>query len=358
MTVKGMSWYMAATFVGAVVGAGFASGHEALTFFNTYGIWGLIGIGIVTVGFVSMGACNFTLAQTTAHGSYRHILEITCGTKGARYYDVIVTCFLLAGVGVMLAGAGSLATQQWGLPFLVGVLGTALVVGLSAYVGIGGVLWVNAVLVPGIILFTMSLGIIGLVRLWPSLTEVGIDAFWKALPSPLVPKWWMAAFTYLSYNSLLGIAACIPLAASLSNRKSALWGGVLGGMLLGLLILANTLAIWGAGSAAVDNPVPMAWITTDVHPLLGDCYAIIIWSAMVTTAATNLFAVTKRLGRESQLSTIVGLLILALALSFTGFSALIGLLYPVFGYLGCLYVLQTIIYFVRRWLRRLQNKRP
>ena len=344
----GVQWYMAATYVGAVVGAGFASGQEALTFFITYGARGCLGILITIVGFVAMGALNFALAQELADGSYGRILEITCGASWAKYYDIVITCFLLAGVGVMLAGAGSLVFQQWGLPPFFGVVFTACVAGFSSMGGIKGVFWVNALLVPGIFISTVGLGIRGLAQLWTMIQYSEANVLWGTYPTPLVPNWWLAGIVYLAYNSMLGIAACIPLAAGLPTRRHALLGGIVGGVVLGILLLASSFAIWGEGLAATESPLPMAMIATRAHPLMGSLYGIIIWSAMITTAATNLFAVTKRLGTTPGLAT-GGLLAIAFILSLMGFSSLIGLLYPFFGYLGGLYVAQTLLYFARRW---------
>lgn len=344
-----LQWYMAATYVGAVVGAGFASGQEALTFFITYGARGCLGILLTIVGFVVMGALNFGLAQELADASYRKILEITCGIGWARYYDVVITCFLVAGVGVMLAGAGSLVFQQWGWHPFCGVLFTAAVAGFSSMRGIEGVFWVNALLVPGILLSTVGLGVRGFGQLWTMMQYGKADVLWGTYPALIVPNWWLAGLVYLAYNSLLGIAACIPLAASLPTRRSALLGGIVGGTILGILLLASSLAIWGEGLAATESQVPMAVIATKAHPLMGSLYGIIIWSAMITTAATNLFAVTKRLNLSSPGLATGGLLTIAFILSLLGFSSLIGLLYPFFGYLGGLYVAQTLFYFARRW---------
>jgi uncharacterized membrane protein YkvI len=344
-----IQWYMAATYIGAIVGAGFASGQETLTFFVTYGISGLLGILAVTAGFALMGALNFGLAQARGIDSYKQLLETISGHRWAVYYDVIITCFLLAGVGVMLAGAGSLVHQQWAQPPLLGVLITALIAGLSCYRGIDGIFRLNGLLVPGILLLTAVLGFSGFRRLVPWAWERGNEVFWAVSPSPLVPNWWLAAIIYLSYNSMLGIAACIPLAGSIPRRRTAILGGIMGGLALGFLLFSGSMAIWGMGPKTTQSPVPMAWIATYTHPVAGNLYGIIIWSAMLTTAATNLFAVIKRLRQRPGIGILSILLGLAFILSLMGFSALIELLYPVFGYIGCLYVIQTLVFFWRQW---------
>ena len=54
---------MAAAYRGAVVGAGFASGQEALIFFVIYGPRGIWGILAAALGFAVLGALSFAAAQ-------------------------------------------------------------------------------------------------------------------------------------------------------------------------------------------------------------------------------------------------------------------------------------------------------
>lgn len=341
---------MAAAYIGAVVGAGFASGQEALTFFVIYGNWGILGILVVMLGFAVIGALSFTAAQELGIESYKELLATISNPSWARIYDIVITCFLLAGVGVMLAGAGSLAEQQWGLPALSGVGTTAVITGISCYLGIEGVFHLNACLVPVMAAAAASLGLLGLGGLWTKkILQAEALALWSSTPSSLVPNWWLGAIIYLSYNSMLGIAACTPLAASLPRRKWAVWGGVAGGLTLGLMLLGSCLAIWDAGHEAAQMPVPLAWIASKAGPGIGSVYGVIIWFAMLTTAATNLYAVVKRLGQNPKPGLLGVLLALSFGLSLLGFSSLIELLYPFFGYLGWFYGLQIVIYYWRRW---------
>ncbi len=338
---------MAAAYIGAVVGAGFASGQEALTFFVIYGPWGCLGILVVTMGFAAIGALSFRTAQELGIDSYRELLATVSNPLWAKLYDIVITCFLLAGVGVMLAGAGSLVEQQWGLPAVFGVAATALITGLSCCLGSEGLFLLNAYLVPVIAAAAASLGLVGLGGLWTKVSQTGITVLWSWTPSPLLPNWWLGAAIYLAYNSMLGIAACTPLAASLSRSMWAVWGGVMGGLALGLMLLGSSLAIWNAGPEAAQTAVPLAWIAHRIHPTIGILYGIIIWFAMLTTAATNLYAVVRRLGCTPEPGLLGVLLLLSFGLSLLGFSSLIELLYPFFGYLGCSYGLLILAYYWR-----------
>lgn len=345
---------MAAAYVGAVVGAGFATGQEVLTFFVVYGCRGLLGIVLVTLGFCAFGALSFSTAQELQVASYKNLLQAVGTPLWARFYDITITCFLTAGAGVMLAGAGSLVEQQWRMPAILGVGATAVITGISCYTGTRGIFLLNGYLVPVMAASVISLGLVSIDGLWQSFSPSGTSQLWSSTPSPLLPNWWIGALTYLSYNSILGVSACTPLAASLPHRKWAVWAGVVGGLALGLMLLSSSLAIWNGDPQVVQLAVPLLRTASQVAPGLGSIYGVIIWFAMLTTAANNLYAVIARLGRQPTPGLVGGLLVLSFALSLFGFSSLIQLLYPFFGYLGCCCWLQMIIY---RWRSRFLMRR-
>jgi hypothetical protein len=48
-------WQVAATYMGTIVGAGFASGQEMLQFFGAFGIWGVMGLALAGYLFYYFG---------------------------------------------------------------------------------------------------------------------------------------------------------------------------------------------------------------------------------------------------------------------------------------------------------------
>lgn len=54
------TFQVAATYVGAVMGAGFASGQEIQQFFTRFGRWGLVGIVVSALLFLSLGGACWT----------------------------------------------------------------------------------------------------------------------------------------------------------------------------------------------------------------------------------------------------------------------------------------------------------
>ncbi|MEW6065637.1 MAG: hypothetical protein AB1538_10810, partial [Bacillota bacterium] len=66
---------LVATYVGAVIGAGFASGQEILQFFILFGYQGLLGVLVATVLFAYLGAVVLYLSVKLRSGSYQELLS-------------------------------------------------------------------------------------------------------------------------------------------------------------------------------------------------------------------------------------------------------------------------------------------
>src|SRR5690606_28686355 len=84
--------------------------------------------GILVAGllFVIFGALLFDTARQYSSTSHQVLLLELCGPYMGRAIDALLTLFLFASLGVMLAAAGVLIGDLLGFSFSVGVVGTAL----------------------------------------------------------------------------------------------------------------------------------------------------------------------------------------------------------------------------------------
>lgn len=120
--------------VGAVVGAGLASGREIASFFARYGPWSYAGILLAT----GMLIC---LADTVIPAGWE-------GRWTQRLWQVLLSFLLIATGGAMLSGAGEVAALV--LPFhhayWMGMVGTLALAWLLARRTNAGLAWVSRVL--------------------------------------------------------------------------------------------------------------------------------------------------------------------------------------------------------------------
>lgn len=339
---------IAATMVGTIIGAGFATGQEILHFFARHGAAGFVGVALSTVLFCVSGVGFLRLSHRLGAGSYADIVRYVAGRWFGGAVDGIMTVFLLGIVGVMLAGAGA-AFQALGWPPWAGVLAT-LTVGLAAVLaGLEGVMAVNVIVVPFMVLFSIGICI------W-SLTGHG-------LPSPVnaealtAGQWIIPSVLYVSYNISLALPVIAPLGRA-SSRRNSLQGGVLAGLTLGVLVLAIDMTILAHQPDSLSSEVPMIFVAGRQGRLVQVLYGLVLWGEIMTTLVGNLFGVARRLARGSRISypaAVIMATILALLISRAGFAKLVQTLYPFFGYV-CLAL--VLLFGVVTCVERLRGMSP
>lgn len=350
----GLTLRVAATYVGTVVGAGFASGQEILRFFGGFGPLGLVGVGLATVMLIGYGILVMELGRRTGARSHREVLAVVCGRRLAPVADVGLSALLLACLGVMLAAGGAIAAEQWGLPYGLGATAMAVLTALTVLAGLHGLMAANGFVVPVLILAVA--GLTGATLLRHGLTLPAVPV----LPQPAAaPHWQLAALLYAGYNLVLSIAVLAPLGAQVGDRRALAGGGILGGLVLGLLGTGILLAL-GSHPEAGRQEIPLLYLARLQPRPVAALYTLVLWAEIYTTAIACAFGVTQRLaalggghsagpaGKKQRgqpegmcpgaraphpLITVLTIT-MALALSSLGFSHLVERLYPAFGYLS------------------------
>lgn len=324
---------VAGALMGTIIGAGFASGQELVQFFLTLGPWAPAAVVLMTCLLMTGSFIVRHLALKWRTASYRDFMFMLLG-NWYRPADAAITAFLFGGLAIMLAGAGAVARQHFGCSPLAGILACG---GLAFLGSLGrgrGILLLNSLLVP------VMLGIMVLI--------IGLD--WAPVTGPLTTitagplvggNWILNAALYVTYN-MVGVMV---LLASLPGSRGGTAGAALGGFLLGLLVLLLVQALGRLPQESLMTELPMLALVKSRHPELEGAYALSLWLAMVTTAASNLFGLGERLGGlyRLPLPAAIPVLIIALPVAGCGFSRLVGLIYPFFGYLGLVLLIFVLV---------------
>ncbi|MGE5591181.1 MAG: hypothetical protein ACM3ZA_11270 [Bacillota bacterium] len=338
---------VAATYIGTVVGAGFASGQETLRFFAVFGNHGSWGILVATALFVVLGVAAMDLGRTLGATSHQELLMHTCGPALGRLMDLLVTSFLLVSLSVMLAGGGAVMAQQFGLSPGLGVTFTAIVSVVTVLFGLRGLVAANGVVVPMLTAFVM---VVAVGTLWrQGLGPLRLGLQWPELAA--APHWLLAALLYVAYNLILAVAVLAPLGATVGDRSVLLWGGVLGGMGLGLLALLIKLALGSHLPDIGNSEVPLLFIAQSYAPSFQVIYALVLWAEIYTTAIGSLYGFASRLSllhRWDYPLMVLGTAALAAWGSQAGFSRLVSLLYPVYGYASLVFMVSLGLSLLRR----------
>lgn len=347
--MSGGVFKVAVLYVGAVIGAGFASGQEILQFFGSFGVQGLWGVLVATALFVYLGVAVQTVAVQIGSTGYREVLNHLLGKRLAWMIDKLSMGMLVVGLGIMLAGSGAVFQEKLGLPSTMGVLVLAVLIVVVIRGGLTGVLAVNAVLVPVKLLLVVGVAVLALIA-----TPEPAPAVYAGMPSASIlgDNWAWAAVLYVSYNMMVPLAVLSTLGRHLTAAE-AVRGAVLGGLLLGLAAGLVTAAIIAHHAQAQTYQVPLLYLAAAVHPGIGALFAVIIWLAVFTTGIAHAHGFASRLARPgSRRYRLAGLgaVLVMIPVAFFDFAVLVRFFYPLFGCLGLILVVALLVRpLVGRW---------
>lgn len=326
-----------ATYIGTVIGAGFASGQEIVQFFTMFGSKGLISIMLTGLLFCWLGVKVLLLSNRIGARSYQDLLYHICGYPLGPVFNLFVALFLLGGLSVMLAGTGSICAFYMNLPYNLGVLITVLLSAVIVLCGIRGIMAANSIVVPLLILVTCAVSILSLVYHGVSVN------IWSIPPNPyaFTPYWLLSPLLYVAYNMTLALTLLAPMGGSIKDRRTLVWGGCLGGAGLGFMALLLVVVTLAHYPAATLEEIPMLFITKSQGMYTTAPYIIVLWAEMLTTAIASLYGFAQVVQYWTGIRfpvIVLGSILVAIIGSQWGFSHLVGILYPLFGYLSLLFI--------------------
>lgn len=318
---------IAATYIGTIVGAGFASGQEILQFFTKYGYWGSITIGLSTVLFIWLGTKMMLISSQIRAKSYEDLNKALFGEKYGRIVSHFMIIVLLGVTAVMLAGAGTIFYEHWNISYQSGLLITIVACYFLLRKGMKAILTVNSIVVPIMLLFTIII-IVDTLRSPGSgkfLTLTSDHSIWAA---------WASPFLYTAFNLSMSQAVLVPLGAEIRDRKTIIAGSWIGGIGIGFMLLAGHIALSVHMPGIQQFSIPMGGIAMQLGPTIQFIYIFIIFAEIFTTLIADIYGLTLQLHERLKWArSLIVMIILAICYvaSQLGFGTLLSTLYPIFG---------------------------
>jgi len=232
----------------------------------------------------------------------------------------------------MIASVGAYFKQEFQMS---PIIGSALVCVLCYFAflsNIDGIVKINTLCMPILIFFIIFLGIKSF--------GTGLNFANNYLPANniLIPNWFMSAVIYASYNSIVLIPIMISLKNYIQKKEDIHKVAIIS--TLCIFILASVLFLlmnsFHIQIGSVDLPIiHIASIFGNVYRVL---LGIVILLAIFTSAISIGFSFLKNLAanKHSYNKLAIFMVISGFVVSFIGYSNLLSILYPAFGYLGLL----------------------
>lgn len=336
------------TFAGCFLGAGYVSGQELWQFFGSFGKIGLVGMAVSAVLLSAFGIILTRYVQLTGISDMDKVV-IKKDNKILRGVFVALEVFFLFGVFViMTAGVGAMLNQVFGLNPLIGSAVFTVCVALTAICGMSGMVTAFSVTVP--LLVIMSAVIFAVSGYKNGFSD--IDFSISTNENPLLQNWFISAIVFVSYNLFASIGILTPIGKAV-QKKSTLYAGIIGGGILLLLIAFGIMLTMALIPESVSAQLPMLFAAQSINPVFTFIFAFLLFGGMFGTSVSSVFAIDEfvksrfKANKKASVILIVIICLLSFVGSIFGFDKLIGIVYPVCGYLGVAALVLIVANFVK-----------
>ena len=325
------------TYIGTIIGAGFASGQEINTFFCSYGIGGIVGIIIAILFFIYLSRYLIKKGYEICADSYENYFVGIKSETVKRLFDAFIVFFLMGSVTAMMSGAGAFTEQVLGFNKYIGsIFFVIIVVGLV----IGGIKYIaniNKIIVPFIILSTLIISYLGVkngnnVLLLNEFDGINIKAIFSGV-------------LYACFNIVTAISILPVLGSNAKSENSIKKATLIGGIAIGLMVFISYVAMLANYDIIMNVEIPIEVIARKVGVISSYIYSTSFLIAIFTTAVSALYGVYTRFAENKFYLLLV--VILTYICSLAGFSTVVAYLYPFMGYMGIV-MLGFIIWSNRR----------
>lgn len=331
---------IAFTYIGTIVGAGFATGREILQFFTQYGKWGILTILLSTMLFVWLGTKMMLLAQSIGASSYEDLNRKLFGKKFGWWVSLFTLIVLIGVNSVMLAGAGSVFAEHLGMSYQIGLWITLIGTYLLLQKGMNAILQLNSIVVP--LMMILSLVIIG-----ATFSSPGSSRFLTLETDSSLAATWASPFIYTAFNLSMAQAVLVPIGSQTSSRRTLVLGGVIGGAGIGFMLMAGHFALSAQMPGIMQYEIPMGNIAFQLGDVIRLVYVLLIFMEIFSTFIADIYGVTLQIRQtwnipERWLTLII--LMICFLTSQIGFSSLLSVLYPVFGMLSLIWAVMLVLH--------------
>lgn len=319
-------------YVATILGAGFASGKELVTFFAKFGNMGILGffISCILFGFICFCFLNIIFKDTNV--SYGQFLKTNFGKKIGLILEFLNAIFLFILFSAMLAGGSDFICNIFpSLNKNIACILFSLVIFFCLLFDTSGFIKINTFICPILILGSILTGIYVFY-----FSEPVFKNYTSLVKSSLI---------YTSYNIITVGAVLFEIKSIITNKKVLIFSSLFSSIFIFLIGFINLLPLIKNFDLINNISFPIIYLIGSKNFIIKPIYSLVLIIAIFTTAISTSFAFIKWIKTKVSLNkNMLTLLICILATlaSFLGFSNIIEKVYPFFGYIGLFQLIITI----------------
>lgn len=334
---------IALMYLGAVIGAGFASGREAWQFFGVFGRTGYFGAMIEMALFVIYGIFMVVIARKENTADIGDMILPFHHPKISRFLGTAVGVFNYCALVALSAAGGAMFQQMFGIHPSVGAALIVILVVLTVLGDFDRIMQVFRVVMPFLFTFIVATALYAGFALEKVPAPAG-----GIKPSALSGTWFLSAVIYASYNLLV----TIPINGKSALRARSIWHAVAGvstgGVLLALMgiVLLRMLLLDPAFSE--DLSLPILGYAGRISPAVEVLVSAALLAAIYSSSTSCYYGFTTRFKNDgNKKKKIILYAAAAFVMSLVGFKNLVSYMYPLAGYYGIAVLVMIAIHFIR-----------
>lgn len=317
--------------VGTIIGAGFASGREIVTFF---GETPPVAVAAIVAALVFVSCATFLFVGNKACADDVGTVNRALAGRAEPILSALMLFNSLVSLSAMLAGTDDLFAEVFPLKPLYSIVLGALSVIVVAR-GLNGIMKVNVVIVP----------LLAAVTIIVTAMTISVPA-----PSPFSGLTAYRCLTYVAMNAIL--AASVLTTVHGLNKKQIFISSALTGAIIGGIVLCIILALDSSRAGSADMP-----IIEMAKPLSPALYALGIAAVAIgifTTMISAHLSLTEWLAPLCGGKTFAAILtaIVAEIVGLIGFRSVVDIFYPIVGVAGVVYFAACLWYVLPRKKRK------
>lgn len=321
--------------IGTIIGAGFASGKEIYIFFARYGKNGVIGALISSILTAIIIFCTIRIVKKyNIENNNQFVKKISNNERITEILKNIINIFLVASFWIMCTGFCTFFKQEFNVPIIITASINAIVVYLLLMQNINGIIRLNLIVVPIMIAIIIVISIKNY-----SITNIFSNNINIENNSPLQAI--VSAILYTSYNSITLIPIIISLSKGIKRNGSIKIITILSGIIIFMLIIEIYKMLVLTPTNVKNIEIPILEILNECHIVKKIIYCVAIITAIFTSAISSGYGALENINNKQNYKKMAFLICaLEIPISYIGFGRLVEVLYPVFGGIGIIQMLQ------------------
>lgn len=329
---------IAFVFIGTIIGAGLASGQEILQFFSVYGIPGIYGIILCMFIYIISSFIIIELCFRYNLRSYKDMIFLVLGNKSGRLVDLILTFFIFAGNTIIISGGSAMLNEYMHINKGISLSVMSLLILIVGMLSTKGVIAANSIIVP---MSTCLITVLGIMVFKAEVPINNIKSFLSSFPA-FKKGWVISSIVYACFNLMTAAGVLCPMTQEMKNKKNFIKGCILGSIVLTIIALIINFSILIYYPKSFYSEIPNLYISRYYGNLITFFLIAVIWLEMFSTEIGDIYSLSKRLQYSLNISYIkssILVVIVSIPFSFIGFSNLIRILYPPYGFISMIFMI-------------------